>query len=84
MNTADQTTWARAIVNFPVTMRTTPSLENPTAANYYLLGSAGVLSVTSISIDNIWYVLYHCSNKFLKYSIWCSGDVDVIVTIVLS
>jgi hypothetical protein len=53
MNTADQTTWARGVVNFPVTMRTTPTLENPTAANYFLLSSTGVLSVTSISIDNM-------------------------------
>jgi hypothetical protein len=53
MNTADQTTWARGVVQFPVTMRATPSLESPTAANYFLLGSAGVLSVTSISIDNM-------------------------------
>jgi hypothetical protein len=53
MNTADQTGWARGVVQFPVTMRTSPSLQAPTAANYYILGSAGVLSVTSISIDNM-------------------------------
>ena len=53
MNTADQTSWARGVVQFPVTMRTSPSLQAPTAANYYILGSAGVLSVTSISIDNM-------------------------------
>jgi hypothetical protein len=53
MNTADQTSWARAVVQFPVTMRTSPTLQAPTAGNYYILGSAGVLSVTSISIDNM-------------------------------
>jgi hypothetical protein len=53
MNTADQTGWARGVVQFPVTMRTSPTLQAPTAANYYILGSAGVLSVTSISIDNM-------------------------------
>lgn len=53
MNTADQTSWARGVVQFPVTMRTSPTLQAPTAANYYILGSAGVLSVTSISIDNM-------------------------------
>lgn len=53
MNTADQTSWARGVVQFPVTMRTSPALQAPTAANYYILGSAGVLSVTSISIDNM-------------------------------
>jgi hypothetical protein len=53
MNTADQTSWARGVVQFPVTMRTSPTLQAPTAANYYILGSAGVLSVTSIAIDNM-------------------------------
>jgi hypothetical protein len=53
MNTADQTSWARGVVQFPVAMRTSPTLQAPTAANYYILGSAGVLSVTSISIDNM-------------------------------
>jgi len=53
MNTADQTSWARGVVQFPVTMRTSPTLQAPTAANYYILGSSGVLSITSISIDNM-------------------------------
>jgi hypothetical protein len=53
MNTADQTSWARGVVQFPVTMRTSPTLQTPTAANYYILGSAGVLSITSIAIDNM-------------------------------
>jgi hypothetical protein len=53
MNAVDQTTWARGVYYPPVTMRTVPTFEvTPTAANYYLLSSAGVLSVTSISLDS--------------------------------
>ena len=52
MNAVDQTTWARGVYHTPVPMRTVPTLEvTPTAANYYLLGSGGVLSLTSISLD---------------------------------
>jgi hypothetical protein len=52
MNAMDQTTWARGIYNTPVPMRTVPTLEvTPTSGNYYLLGSSGVLTITSISLD---------------------------------
>lgn len=52
MNAMDQTTWARGVYNPPVPMRAVPVLEaTPTASNYYLLSSSGVLSVTSISLD---------------------------------
>jgi hypothetical protein len=53
MNAMDQTTWARGVYHLPVPMRTVPSFEvTPTAANYYLLSSGGVLSINSISLDN--------------------------------